>query len=285
MSVRDTPATCKASGWGVPPTDVNLGTQTSSGKGRSPATWTPLGAGVETPPASVAVSDQDGCCGEHRASGLRHRHGLWHSRCVATYHQVSTSRLDLRAVTLDDVDGVHDLHADPRVWGHFPSGRHADRAASARLVERIVDDWATTGLGYWAVHLRADLAGGPRAGELVGVAGVRCVSGTRWNLYYRLAPADHGLGLAGEAVSAALAAAADVDPSPGCPRKPQRYSGGRPLVRLGRPSGVDAKRGGSATGMTETAGDSSQVDASAQELGCVVVSEIVKGRFDVKAGD
>jgi RimJ/RimL family protein N-acetyltransferase len=132
---------------------------------------------------------------------------------VATYHQVSTPRLDLHAVTLDDVDGVHDLHADPRVWMHFPTGRHADRADSVRLVERIVDDWATTGLGYWAVHLRAGRAGGPRPGELVGVAGVRLVSGTRWNLYYRLAPAAQGLGLAGEASSAALAAANDVDSS------------------------------------------------------------------------
>jgi RimJ/RimL family protein N-acetyltransferase len=132
---------------------------------------------------------------------------------VATFHQVSTSRLDLRALTLDDVDGVYDLHADPRVWRHFPSGRHATRADAVLLVERIVDDWATTGLGYWAVHLRTGLADGLRAGELVGVAGVRCVSGTRWNLYYRLAPAAHGLGLAGEAVSAALGAAADVDPS------------------------------------------------------------------------
>jgi RimJ/RimL family protein N-acetyltransferase len=33
----------------------------------------------------------------------------------------------------------------------------------------------------------------------------------RWNLYYRLAPQGQGYGLAGEVVTAALGAAADVD--------------------------------------------------------------------------
>ncbi len=130
---------------------------------------------------------------------------------MSRYRRVLTARLELSAVTAQDVDEVHELHADPEVWRHFPSGRHADPVDTARLVEGIVRDWADTGLGYWALRPRADLPDGPSAGSFLGVAGVKPVEGTRWNLYYRLAPRAQGHGLAGEAVTAALAAAADVN--------------------------------------------------------------------------
>ena len=132
---------------------------------------------------------------------------------MTTYDRVSTPRLELRAVTSQDLDDVHELHADPRVWEHLPSGRHTELATTARLVDEIVRDWADTGLGYWAVRPRVDLPGGPVAGSLVGVAGVKRVSMTRWNLYYRLAPHAQGYGLAGETVTAALDAAAGADAS------------------------------------------------------------------------
>jgi RimJ/RimL family protein N-acetyltransferase len=132
---------------------------------------------------------------------------------VTTYDRVLTPRLELRAVTPEDLPDVHELHADPRLWEHLPSGRHTDLAVTADMVDRIVQDWAYSGLGYWAARPRVDLPGGPVAGSFVGVAGVKPIARMRWNLYYRLASQAQGHGLAGETVTAALDAAADADPS------------------------------------------------------------------------
>lgn len=129
------------------------------------------------------------------------------------FFRVSTERLDLRAVTSADMDEVHELHADPLVWGHFPSGRHTDRAQTAQFVGDVELDWAGTGLGYWTVRPRSDVPGGPAPGTLVGVAGVARRRRPVWNVYYRFAPGAQGFGFATEVVAAARDAASRVDPS------------------------------------------------------------------------
>jgi RimJ/RimL family protein N-acetyltransferase len=131
------------------------------------------------------------------------------------HRHVTTSRLRLDAVTADDVDELHAVHADPRTWEHLPSGRHTDRATTELLVLRFVGDWTVHGLGYWAVRERADPAGA--AAPVIGVGGcaVRRSHDGRalaWNVYYRLAPQAWGSGYARELTAAGRAAAADVDP-------------------------------------------------------------------------
>lgn len=111
----------------------------------------------------------------------------------------------LDRVELADVDGWHQIHADPRVWTHFPSGRHTAVEATERLVEASIEDWRTAGLGYWSVR---EQPGGP----IVGCGGCRPVPDTgRWNLYYRFSPEQQGRGYASELARVAVVAANEAD--------------------------------------------------------------------------
>ena len=127
---------------------------------------------------------------------------------------VMTPRLRLDAVTVEDLEEHHTLLSDPGVWAHLPSGVHTDRAATAATLDRGVEHWTRTGLGYWTARLREDLPGTPlRAGATVGIGGCAVRTGTGWwNLYYRFTPAAWGQGLAAELVAAALDTARTVDP-------------------------------------------------------------------------
>jgi RimJ/RimL family protein N-acetyltransferase len=120
--------------------------------------------------------------------------------------RLTTERLALTAVSLDDLPELHALHADPRVWQHLPSGVHADERRTRADVEAYTADWERDGLGYWTARTHE--------GDLVGIGGVRLRPGRTWNLYYRLAPQHQGQGFALELVRAALEAAAKVDPEP-----------------------------------------------------------------------
>lgn len=129
---------------------------------------------------------------------------------MLTTAEVETERLSLTAAGEADVAELHALHADPAVWGHFPSGRHTDVAQTEELVRQVVAGWQEHGLDYWAVRRREGSETGQRG--LVGVGGVSLRKGAAWNLYYRLAPEAWGRGLAQEVVAAAREAAARVRP-------------------------------------------------------------------------
>lgn len=121
------------------------------------------------------------------------------------YRCVLTARLDLAEVTEADVDELHALSADPRVWQHFPSGRHLDRDATAKQLVMFRESWDAAGLGYWTARLR-------QAAEFVGVGGCALRRGAAWNVYYRIRPEAQGHGYASELVDAALSAARDLRP-------------------------------------------------------------------------
>lgn len=121
------------------------------------------------------------------------------------YRFVVTARLDLAEVTEADLDDLHALSADPRVWEHFPSGRHRDRDATARQLVTFRTSWDELGLGYWTARLR-------QTGEFVGVGGCALRRGAAWNVYYRIRPEAQGHGYASELVGAAQTVARDVRP-------------------------------------------------------------------------
>ncbi|MEM9200915.1 MAG: GNAT family N-acetyltransferase [Actinomycetota bacterium] len=118
-----------------------------------------------------------------------------------------TDRLVLDHVHVTDVDDWHRIHADPRVWTHFPSGRHTSRDVSAQFVSGSIADWDATGLGYWSIREVSD-------GPVIGCGGCRLVPDRgRWNLYYRFAPEVQGRGYGTELARTAVAAAHDVEPA------------------------------------------------------------------------
>lgn len=117
-----------------------------------------------------------------------------------------TDRLVLDHVVEDDVEGWHRIHADPRVWTHFPSGRHTSLAETEGVVRSGVADWREAGLGYWSIR---EEPGGP----IIGCGGCRPVADrNRWNLYYRFSPDVQGRGYATELARVAVEAANAVDP-------------------------------------------------------------------------
>lgn len=117
--------------------------------------------------------------------------------------RVETDRLELRAVSADDLDELYELMSDPRVWTHLPSEVHTDRARTATQVARYAAAWDLDGLGYWTAWLKD--------GSFAGIGGCWRRGGPVWNLYYRIRPEHQGQGYATELARAARAAATTVD--------------------------------------------------------------------------
>lgn len=118
----------------------------------------------------------------------------------------STPRLRLEAPTADDLDALHRIYSDERLWEHFPSQRHLGVTTTEELLASWLAAWEEDGLGPWLVRA----AGGDRT--LLGTCGVRLRGSTFWNLSYRFTVEAHGHGYATESAREALRAARDVDP-------------------------------------------------------------------------
>jgi RimJ/RimL family protein N-acetyltransferase len=109
----------------------------------------------------------------------------------------------IRQPSIDDLEAVLALHADPRTNTHNPSGPLEDIEEARRLLVRWLDDWRTQGIGYWALEDQADR-------RVIGFAGVRTIrAGDHeiFNLYYRLAPEAWGRGIARDVAQEAVARA------------------------------------------------------------------------------
>lgn len=122
--------------------------------------------------------------------------------------QIRTDRLILRRPGAADVDAIHEIYSDPRVWEHYPSLRHVERATSERLVGRWISGWDAAGLASWIVVLRD-------TGEVIGNGGCTLIGegdGAVWNLGYRISADQHGHGYATETARAAVAAARRIRP-------------------------------------------------------------------------
>lgn len=124
--------------------------------------------------------------------------------------RVTTDHLALHAVAASDVDDLHALHSDPAVWAHLPSGRHTERAQTARDVADYQADWDRDGAGYWTARIHPD--GADTGRTFVGIGGVRLRPTGAWNVYYRISPAQQGHGYAQEIARAGMKMAALMRP-------------------------------------------------------------------------
>ena len=118
---------------------------------------------------------------------------------------ILTARLRLSRPTRADLDAVHAINADPRVWTHFPSLRHTDIAMTVAMMERWERSWKEAGLGSSVVRLRS-------TGEVIGNGGCTLLRGEVWNVGYRIAADHHGHGYATEIAGAAVEHARVIDP-------------------------------------------------------------------------
>jgi len=147
----------------------------------------------------------------------------------------------LRRPTAADVPGLWSVHGDPAVYAFDPAEVHPDHAHTARWLTPITDHWEQHGFGYWVVLVPADWWPGGEIGAdpadggrvVAGMGGIRRYETPRGdrvlNVYYRLAPAVHGRGLAGSVVDQAIEIAGYVLP-------------GADLVVRTRPSNAAARR-------------------------------------------
>jgi RimJ/RimL family protein N-acetyltransferase len=119
---------------------------------------------------------------------------------------VTTDRLRLAPVIVDDADQLFVILSDPAGWWYQPAGRHADLQTTVEFCRWVSEMWPTDGLSYWTARDR-------RSDEVVGLGGARRHRDGTWNLSYRIATSHQGRGLATELGIAAHGAAASIDAS------------------------------------------------------------------------
>ena len=133
------------------------------------------------------------------------RRVLWDNGARLMRVGTRTERLRLTRPSLSDLSELHSLQADPRVWGHFPSGRATSLEDTRSWLAALQSSWREDGLGTWVVRGAED--------EFLGYGGCRLAGGgAYWNLGYRLRPEVHGRGIATELSRAAIDAARRQDP-------------------------------------------------------------------------
>lgn len=117
-----------------------------------------------------------------------------------------TSAAELHRPAEDDLDELHALYCDPRVWTHLPSGRHVEVQQTRRLLDGWRRSWEEHGLGQWIVRDAG-------SGALLGHGGCAARGELLWNLGYRFAVEAQGRGLASWVGRCGLEAAGEVDAS------------------------------------------------------------------------
>ena len=61
---------------------------------------------------------------------------------------LTTERLELRELTLDDLDNVHGIFSDPEAMRYYPKLR--DREETRAAILRNIEGWQKNGYGFWA---------------------------------------------------------------------------------------------------------------------------------------
>jgi RimJ/RimL family protein N-acetyltransferase len=185
-----------------------------------------------------AASTQDGPVDVACRRYVKPLAGGWH-------HVESRDGLLLRAMVPDDAAGVLAVHGDPQVYEFDPAETHADIEQSRRSMAPIIDHWSRHGFGYWSVLVPRTWwpEGVAQEGDLVyaGVGGIQHhTMGEEpvLNVYFRLAPAVQGRGIAGRILETAV-------------RMAERVAAGLDIVLRTRPGNATARRVGERAGFID----------------------------------
>jgi RimJ/RimL family protein N-acetyltransferase len=149
---------------------------------------------------------------------------------------IRTARLDLRPLSMDDLDEMAEVFAEVAVW-RYPYQRGFSREETRAFLVRHGSDWEQAGYGLWGVRA---LAGGPVHGY-VGLSVPNFLPEVlpAVEVGWRLHPRVWGRGWATEAAAAALAYAfAPAPEGVGLDRvvsifEPENVASGRVMARLG----------------------------------------------------
>jgi ribosomal-protein-alanine N-acetyltransferase len=112
-------------------------------------------------------------------------------------HEVETARLRLRMFTLDDLDALSLLFADPEVMQHLGKDcLPVSKDETDLALQSMIRHWQKHGFGRWAVEDKEER-------RLIGYAGIRSLEGEA-ELVYLLAKEYWGRGLGTEVARACL---------------------------------------------------------------------------------
>ncbi len=111
---------------------------------------------------------------------------------------IETRRLTLRPFTLDDLDRLAAILADPDVTRYLPGGNPRTREQTEKTLRFIIGHWEQHGFGWWAVTDKASQ-------KLIGWCGLKFIDTTNEvEVLYLFARPHWGQGYATEAATASL---------------------------------------------------------------------------------
>jgi RimJ/RimL family protein N-acetyltransferase len=77
---------------------------------------------------------------------------------------VTTDRLRLTSVAVDDAEELFVIMSDPAGWWYQPAGRHTEPRTTTAFCEWVAGMWLSDGLSYWTAR-------GLDSDEVVGLGG------------------------------------------------------------------------------------------------------------------
>lgn len=119
-------------------------------------------------------------------------------------HEIETSRLRLRQLTMDDLHDLHYIYHHPALSQFMPNERPMSLVETRDAIDSIIENWQQYGFGVWAVVYK-------KFNKLIGHCGLKFLENTpEIQVGYLLLPSYWGMGLGTEAASAALKYGFDV---------------------------------------------------------------------------
>jgi [ribosomal protein S5]-alanine N-acetyltransferase len=111
---------------------------------------------------------------------------------------LTTERLILRGLTLDDVSALHSVMHNAEVMRYFPTAPLPTPERIEKIIRLQLKHWQDHGFGWWAVEERS-------SGKFIGWAGLQYLPDTDENeVAYLLGQPFWGAGYATEAARASL---------------------------------------------------------------------------------
>src|SRR5258708_23287781 len=105
-----------------------------------------------------------------------------------TRPEIETSRLRLKPIGLDDLDGLFELIRDPEVIRYFAPSKPMEREDVKVALQSMIAHWEQHGFGRMSIILK-------ETGQMIGYSGLRTLEGIP-EIIYTVAKQYWGKGLA-----------------------------------------------------------------------------------------